>query len=58
MKNLLEQIKAEYNAFIENADLQVEKNNKAAGMRARKKSLNLEKMMKEFRKLSLEESKK
>ncbi|HIS10232.1 MAG TPA: histone H1 [Candidatus Avibacteroides excrementipullorum] len=58
MKNLLEQIKAEYNAFIENADLQVEKNNKAAGMRARKNSLNLEKMMKEFRKLSLEESKK
>lgn len=58
MKNLLEQIKAEYNAFIENADLQVEKNNKAAGMRSRKNSLNLEKMMKEFRKLSLEESKK
>ena len=58
MKNLLEQIKAEYNAFIENADLQVEKNNKAAGMRARKNSLNLEKMMKEFRKLSSEESKK
>lgn len=58
MEKLLEQIKAEYNAFIENADLQVEKNNKAAGMRARKSSLNLEKMMKEFRKLSLDESKK
>lgn len=58
MEKLLEQIKAEYNAFVENADLQVEKNNKAAGMRARKNSLNLEKLMKEFRKLSLDESKK
>lgn len=34
------------------------KNNKAAGTRARKTSLELEKLMKEFRKLSLEESKK
>lgn len=33
-------------------------NNKAAGTRARKTSLELEKLMKEFRKLSLEESKK
>lgn len=32
--------------------------NKAAGTRARKTSLELEKLMKEFRKLSLEESKK
>lgn len=31
---------------------------KAAGTRARKTSLELEKLMKEFRKLSLEESKK
>ena len=33
-------------------------NNKAAGTRARKTSLELEKLMKEFRKVSLEESKK
>jgi len=33
-------------------------NNKAAGTRARKASLELEKLMKEFRKVSLEESKK
>ena len=36
----------------------LKKGNKAAGTRARKTSLELEKLMKEFRKLSLEESKK
>ena len=44
--------------FSTDAVLQIEKNNKAAGTRARKASLELEKLMKEFRKLSLEESKK
>ena len=34
------------------------KRNKAAGTRARKASLELEKVLKEFRKVSLEESKK
>ena len=38
--------------------LQVAKGNKAAGTRARKASLELEKVLKEFRKVSLEESKK
>ena len=38
--------------------LQVEKGNKAAGTRARKASLELEKLMKEFRKTSLEHAKK
>ena len=37
--------------------LQIEKGNKAAGTRARKASLELEKLMKEFRKASLEASK-
>ena len=36
----------------------VEKNNKAAGTRARKSSLDLEKLLKEFRKVSVEASKK
>ena len=40
------------------AALQAEKGNKAAGTRARKASLELEKVLKEFRKVSLEESKK
>lgn len=57
MKELVEQIKLEYDAFVQNADAQVEKGNKAAGARARKAALNLMKMMKDFRKLSVESSK-
>lgn len=58
MKELVEQIQEKYAAFAGDANLQVEKSNKAAGMRARKLSLEIEKMMKEFRKVSLEDSKK
>ena len=58
MKELVDQIKAEYDVFAQNAAAQVEKGNKAAGTRARKASLELEKVLKEFRKVSLEESKK
>ena len=36
MKELVDQIKAEYDVFVQNADAQVEKGNKAAGARARK----------------------
>ena len=52
MKELVNQIKAEYEVFVTNADAQVEKGNKAAGARARKAALNLMKAMKEFRKAS------
>ena len=41
-----------------NAALVADAGNKAAGTRARKASLELEKVLKEFRKVSLEESKK
>ena len=58
MKNLLEQLNAEFEAFNSDAQLQIEKENKSAGTRARKSSLALEKLLKEFRKLSLEASKK
>ena len=58
MNELLTQIQDVYAAFSTDAVLQIENNNKAAGTRARKASLELEKLMKEFRKLSLEESKK
>ena len=58
MKNLVDQIKAELDAFVVNADAQVVKGNKAAGARARKAALELVKDLKEFRKLSVAESKK
>lgn len=58
MKELLEQLNTEFETFNSDAQLQMEKENKAAGTRARKSSLALEKLLKEFRKLSLEESKK
>lgn len=58
MKSLIEKISAEFEAFKSDAELQSEKGNKAAGTRARKATLELTKMMKEFRKVSLEASKK
>ena len=58
MENLVAKIKEELNVFVENADAQVEKGNKAAGARAHKAALELMKDLKEFRKVSVEESKK
>ena len=57
-KELLEKMQDIYETFKANATLQLEKQNKAAGTRARKDSLILEKLAKEFRKASLEASKK
>lgn len=54
MKELIEQISALGDTFIRNAETQLEKGNKAAGLRARRASLELEPMLKRFRKLSLE----
>lgn len=58
MKELTEKVTALFEAFAKDAHLQHENGNKAAGARARKVSLELEKAMKEFRKKSLEASKK
>ncbi|MBN2764840.1 MAG: histone H1 [Paludibacteraceae bacterium] len=58
MEAIINKIKAEFDVFVKDAGMQSEKGNKAAGTRARKSSLELEKMLKEFRKVSLEESKK
>lgn len=58
MESLMQSIQAAYEAFRADAALQIEKNNKAAGTRARKSSLELEKLMKEVRKESLESAKK
>ncbi|WP_368506591.1 MULTISPECIES: histone H1 [unclassified Tamlana] len=58
MKELLEQINAQYEAFNNDANSQLESGNKAAGTRARKATLDMTKLMKEFRKVSIEASKK
>lgn len=58
MKELIEKIVTEFETFKSDAELQIEKGNKAAGTRARKASLEIEKLLKEFRKTSLNESKK
>jgi hypothetical protein len=58
MKELIEKAAALYADFTKDADLQLNKGNKAAGTRARKASLELEKLMKAFRKASLDASKK
>lgn len=58
MKNLVERAAQLHDDFQKEASAQIENGNKAAGARARKISLELEKLMKDFRKLSIEEGKK
>ena len=55
MEKTFAQISELFDQFSKDASLQVEKGNKAAGTRARKASLELEKLLKRFRKESLEE---
>ena len=57
MQKLIEQINEQIALFTENAKAQVEKNNNAAGTRARKAALELSTLMKDFRKASVEASK-
>jgi hypothetical protein len=57
MQELLDQINAEIAVFQKEAETQAVKGNKAAGTRARKAALNLSKMMKDFRKASIEAAK-
>lgn len=58
MNELLEQLQMKMEAFQKDAALQTEKGNKAAGQRARCVSLEMEPLLKLFRKLSLAASKK
>jgi hypothetical protein len=58
MKGLVENLNQHFAAFTKDAALLVENGNKAAGTRARKVSLTIEKELKEFRKKSIEASKK
>ncbi len=57
MKNLVEQIASQFEAFAKDAAAQVENGNKAAGARARKVSLEIEKLLKQFRKDSISAAK-
>ena len=58
MKDLIERINSEFETFKTESESLTEKGVKAAGARARKSTLELEKLLKEFRKVSIEESKK
>lgn len=58
MKDLVAKINAEIETFKAESESLVEKGVKVAGARARKSSLEIEKLLKEFRKVSVEESKK
>jgi hypothetical protein len=57
MKNTIDKINEQIAAFQTDANLQLEKSNKAAGTRARKAALELTKLLKEFRKVSVEAAK-
>ena len=57
MKELVEKFAELYAGFEKDAKAQIENGNKAAGTRARKASLEIEKSMKAFRKASLEAAK-
>lgn len=57
MKELVSKINGVITEFQDNATAQLEKGNKAAGARARKASLELSALLKEFRKVSVDASK-
>lgn len=57
MKNLVGKLNEHFAAFSKDAEAQLENGNKAAGARARKASLAIEKALKDFRKKSIEHSK-
>ena len=54
MKELVDDIIHTFDSFRMDAESQLDKGNKSAGLRARRASLDLEPLLKQFRKLSLE----
>ncbi len=54
IEQLLKEIRQASEALLSDGTLQSERGNKAAGLRARKASLELERLTKAFRKASLE----
>ena len=57
MNEILKRIEELSASLLTDANLQLTRGNKAAGARARKVSLELERLLKDFRKASLEEVK-
>ena len=57
MNELTEQLETKMQSFLKDAALQVQNGNKAAGLCARRTSLEIQPLLKEFRKRSLELSK-
>lgn len=57
MKELVEKVNQLMADFNKDATAQIENGNKAAGTRARKASVEIEKALKEFRKVSLDSTK-
>lgn len=58
MKELLETLTVQMQSFLDDAESCSKKGNKAAGQRARSLSFEIEKNMKQFRKMSIEAAKK
>jgi len=58
MEELVANLNQSFALFSKDAAAQIENGNKAAGTRARKISLQIEKDLKEFRKVSIEAAKK
>lgn len=58
MEKLFKNIQTQFEAFTKDAEAQIVKGNKAAGTRARKAALEISKLMKDFRKASVEAAKK
>jgi peptide subunit release factor 1 (eRF1) len=54
MKELIEQLEQKTTDLFRDAHSQLDKGNKAAGLRARRTSLEMEPLLKQFRKMSLE----
>lgn len=57
MRELIGQLEIEMEKFIRNAKSQLDGGNKAAGLRARRVSIDMEPKLKLFRKMSLEMAK-
>lgn len=57
MNELTELLETKMQSFLKDAALQVQNGNKAAGLRTRRTSLEIQPLLKEFRKRSLELSK-
>lgn len=53
MREFIEQLEQKTTDFLRDARFQLDKGNKAAGLRARRTSLEMEPLLKQFRKMSL-----